>query len=154
MKLVALAIATAGGAGFAPVAPGTFGSAVGLAIFFLTRHWPLWTQLTGVLVVSVVGIWACGEAARHFQRHDPGQAVVDEVAGQWLSCLATVAAAGTAGLVTAFVLFRAFDIVKPWPVRRFESLPSGLGIMADDLAAGVYANIVLQLVGHWMPGLF
>jgi phosphatidylglycerophosphatase A len=154
MKIVALAIATAGGAGLAPVAPGTFGSAVGLVLFILTRHWPLWAQLAGVAVVSVTGVWACTEAARHFNRKDPGQAVADEVAGQWLTCVGTVAAVGAAGPIAAFVLFRAFDVVKPWPVRRLESLPAGFGIMADDLAAAVYANVVLRLMGHWMPGLF
>jgi phosphatidylglycerophosphatase A len=152
MRAVALAVATAGGAGYVPFAPGTWGSAVGLVAFLLTRHWPLAWQLGLVGLVSIVGVWACGEAARHFRREDPGQAVIDEVAGQWLTCVGTAAVTGYLAPLVGFGLFRAFDIAKPWPIRRFESLHGGFGIMADDLAAGVFANIVLQLVGHWLSG--
>jgi phosphatidylglycerophosphatase A len=152
MRRLALAFATAGGAGYAPVAPGTFGSAVGLAAFCLTRGWPLAWQVGLLAAVSLAGIWAAGEAAKHFHRPDPGQVVVDEVSGQWLTCLGA-AAAGFALPLIGFALFRVFDITKPWPIGRLERLPGGLGIMADDLAAGVMANLVLRLVGHWVYGI-
>jgi phosphatidylglycerophosphatase A len=152
MNGVALAIATAGGVGYARFAPGTWGSLVGLVAFFLTRHLPLAWQFGLVALVSVLGVWASGVAARHFHRDDPGQAVIDEVAGQWLTCVSTAASAGYLVPLVGFGLFRAFDITKPWPIRRLESLHGGLGIMADDLAAGVLANVVLQLVGHWVSG--
>ena len=139
-----LVIATALGAGYAPVAPGTFGSAVGL-LFWLALPNVHWLQLLAILVVSVAGIWSGTVAEGHFERRDPGQVVVDEVAGMMVT-LAFNRVAGFAWLTAAFVLFRASDIIKPFPVNRLERLPGGLGIMADDLAAGVYANLALRLL--------
>jgi phosphatidylglycerophosphatase A len=152
MKRVALFIATSGGAGFSPIAPGTAGSAVGAIVYWFTRGWPLAGQLGLIVAVSVVGTWAATLAARHFGREDPGQVVVDEVAGQLVTLVAT--GAGGYGTLLGFVVFRAFDIVKPWPVNRFERLPEGLGIMADDLMAGVYGNLVLQIAARVLHGMF
>ena len=143
MKRAGVLVATAGGAGFAPVAPGTAGSAVGVVVVLLTSRWPLAAQLALVAIVTVAGIWSSGVAARHFGREDPGEVVIDEVAGQMLTLFAT--GVGWPGTLLGFFLFRILDIVKPWPARRFEHLPGGLGIMADDLMAAVYGNLLLQL---------
>lgn len=152
MKRLALLVATAGGAGYSPIAPGTAGSAVGLVIFWFTRHWPLWWQASLIVAISLVGTWAASIAAVHFGREDPGQVVVDEVAGQMLTLVAT----GTSlyGIALGFFVFRALDIVKPWPANRFERLPGGVGIMADDLMAGVYGNLALQIAARVVHGSF
>jgi phosphatidylglycerophosphatase A len=150
MRPIALAIATAGGAGFVPVAPGTAGSAVGIVIYFLTRHWPPGWQATLVVAISVVGVWAASEAARHFNREDPSQVVIDEVAGQLVTVL--LLGVGALGAAIGFLLFRVFDVMKPWPVGRLEALPAGLGVMADDLMAGAYGWVVLRAATAAVPG--
>jgi phosphatidylglycerophosphatase A len=144
-----LAVATALGAGYAPKAPGTAGSAVGL-LFWIALPKMLWIQLLALAVVAVAGAWAGTVAEAHFGRHDPGEVVVDEVAGMMVT-LVLNPITGPLWTLLAFGLFRAFDIAKPFPVRRFERLPGGLGIMADDLAAGVYANVALRLC-LWASG--
>ena len=146
---VGLTIATALGAGYAPKAPGTCGAAVGLLLWIVLPH-VLWIQLAAILVISVVGSWGGDVAEQHFNKHDPGQVVVDEVAGMMVT-LVLNPAGGFGWLLVAFLLFRAFDIVKPFPVRQFERLPGGIGIMADDLAAGVYANLALR-ASIWLFG--
>lgn len=151
MTRVGVWLATAGGAGYAPIAPGTAGSAVGLLIFLLTRHWaPSW-QIVLVAAVSVVGVWASTVAARHFLRDDPGQVVIDEVAGQLVTLVLT--GVGAPGALLGFIVFRLLDIIKPWPAGRFEALPGGVGIMADDLMAGLYANVILQIAVRVFPGV-
>ncbi len=140
---LASVVATAFGSGHSPFAPGTAGSAVGLLLF-----WPLaglaWPwQLAAVAVVSVVGALAAGRVAGNLGLEDPGLVVVDEVAGQWLTLVALPFNPATA--VFGFLAFRAMDIVKPWPARDLERLHGGWGIMADDLAAGVYAHLLLRV---------
>ena len=152
MNRLAVFLATAGGAGYAPVAPGTAGSAVGVLLYFLTWKWTLTGQLALLAVVSVLGVWASHQAARHFGREDPGPVVIDEVAGQLLTLI--VAGGSLATLVLGFLLFRALDIVKPWPARDFEELPGGLGIMADDLMAGFYGRLILMAVASVAPAWF
>ena len=139
----ALFIATALGAGYAPIAPGTFGSAVGVILWFILPN-VLWVQLAAIVLVSVVGAWSGTVAEEHFKRRDPGQVVVDEVAGMMVTLLLNPVG-GFGWIAAAFLLFRAADIVKPFPVNRLERLPGGIGIMADDIMAGVYANLVLRL---------
>jgi phosphatidylglycerophosphatase A len=141
--LVSTVIATAFGSGYAPFAPGTAGSAVGVLLFWpLARlAWP-W-QITAVTAVFFVGVAAAGQVARRVGLEDPGIVVVDEVAGQWLTL---VGLPFTPAVVAAgFVLFRVMDVVKPWPARDLERLPWGWGIMADDIAAGVLANLALRV---------
>jgi phosphatidylglycerophosphatase A len=152
MTRLAVLVATAGGAGYAPKAPGTAGSAVGLVIYLATRHWSPTSQAVLLAGITIVGIWAAHVAARHFQREDPGHVVIDEVAGQ----LATLGftGAGIWGAVLGFLVFRVFDIVKPWPTRQFERLPGGVGIMADDLMAGVYGHLVLRGAALVLPVSF
>jgi len=152
MKRLAVLIATSGGAGYFPIAPGTVGSAVGIVIYFVTRGWPLTAQLALVAAVSIVGMWAGSVAARHFGREDPGQVVIDEVAGQLLTLLGT--GAGVGGIVLGFFVFRILDIIKPWPARGFERFPGGVGIMADDLMVGVYGNLLVRLAILLLPTVF
>lgn len=143
MKRLAVLLATSGGAGYFPVAPGTAGSAVGVVIYFLTRHWTPPQQIGLVAVISVIGVWASELGARHFERDDPGPVVIDEVAGQLLTLLLT--GVGLGGAVVGFFLFRVLDIIKPWPARRLEGLHGGLGIMADDLMVALYGNVLMRL---------
>ena len=151
MNGLGVGIATAGGLGYAPLAPGTFGSAAGVLIFWLTADWPLAAQLALIAVVTLAGIWASEVGIRHFGRTDPSQVVIDEVAGQLVTFIG-VAAIGWQAALLGFLLFRGFDIIKPWPVNRLEALHGGLGIMADDLMAGLYACAVLQGVLWMAPG--
>jgi phosphatidylglycerophosphatase A len=152
MRRLGLALATAGGAGYAPVAPGTVGSAVGVLVYLAAQSWPAAAQLGLFTVLTFAGIWAGHAAAEHFGRKDPHQVVIDEVAGQFLTLLATGASAW--GIVLGFGLFRALDVVKPWPARGLERLPAGYGIMADDLMAGVYGHLLLRLAQLAGPGIF
>lgn len=136
-------VATGLGSGYAPFAPGTAGSLVGLLLFLpLSRlAWP--AQLLAVVAVTLVGALAAGRLARRLGIEDPGLVVVDEVAGQWLTLVALPLTPVT-GLL-GFLLFRLMDIVKPWPARGLERLPGGWGIMADDIAAGIYAQLALRV---------
>jgi phosphatidylglycerophosphatase A len=152
MNRIAVVVATSGGAGYAPFAPGTVGSAVGVAVFLLLRDASIGWQVSVTAVVTVVGIWAASVAERHFAREDPGPVVIDEVAGQLVTLAAT--GASVAGIAAGFFLFRLFDVIKPFPVNRFERLPRGYGIMADDVMAGVYGHLVLRLLIWQFPGTF
>src|SRR5581483_1223123 len=138
---LALAIATVGGAGRSPVAPGTAGSAVALLLLWLVPFSP--AALVAFLVaVTRAGGWAGGRVERLVGETDPGLVVVDEVAGMTVSVLALPRTPSV--LLAAFVLFRVFDVVKPFPAGRSQRLPGGLGIMVDDLVAGLYALLVLH----------
>jgi phosphatidylglycerophosphatase A len=144
MKRLAVLLATSGGAGYAPIAPGTAGSAVGVVIYLLTYKLSAVAQIALVVVVSMVGVWAADEGARHFQRDDPGQVVIDEVAGQLLTLLLT--GVGWIGAIVGFFIFRVLDVIKPFPARRLEHLHGGLGIMADDLMVALYGNILVRVL--------
>lgn len=151
MNRIALVIATAGGVGYVPRAPGTAGALVGLAVHLLLVDQPAVVQVGVFVAVCVVGTWAAAAAASHFGRPDPGQVVIDEVAGQLATLL--LLDVGISGLLVGFLLFRLFDIVKPWPANRLESLHGGLGIMADDVMAGLYGWGVLWMIVTLVPGL-
>ena len=148
-SFVPIALATAFGAGFMPKAPGTLGSAVGLLLWFLLPA-SAWAQACAIALVVIAGSWSADVAERHFGRHDPGQVVIDEVAGMLITLFLNPFSWFSA--TVGFLLFRAADIVKPFPARRLERLPGGLGIMADDVMAGIYANLGLRLciwsLGH------
>lgn len=145
---LARGVATAGGAGHWPWGPGTAGSLVGaLLAWFAARQfdWQTgWPLLPVTLVATWPAVWASTVAAG--ERKDPQFIVIDEVLGVWLT-LAGATSINWKSFTLGFVLFRIFDIVKPWPVRRFEALPQGWGIVADDLMAGVYGAIVLFWLG-------
>ena len=131
------------GSGFAPLAPGTAGTLVGIPLYWLFSFfpWPIW--LISILAFTCLAWYVSDEAERLFGRKDAPCIVIDEIAGlQWTLFLVTPTVSHVA---LGFVLFRLFDIVKPFPARLFQDrLPGGCGVVADDLAAGVYANLVLQ----------
>ncbi len=165
---VALALSSCG-VGYLPLAPGTWGSLVGIGFYLLV--WGLGQRflfanaaihrfsllevytpeialmLTLIFVVSLSGVWAASRAERLFQRKDPGTVVIDEVAGQMIALLPGPFFLHTWwSIASAFLFFRAYDIWKPYPIRRLEMLDSGLGIMADDILAGIYALIANTIV--------
>jgi phosphatidylglycerophosphatase A len=143
MIAVALFLASFGYAGLAPIAPGTFGSMAGLVLYAGLRYAGL-TPLEPALIggLFAVGVWAAGATARHVGRSDPGVVVIDEVVGM-LVTLAFVPVSLT-GALAGFLLFRLLDIVKPFPAAQSERLPGGLGIMADDVFAGLYAHLAMR----------
>ncbi|HSP63431.1 MAG TPA: phosphatidylglycerophosphatase A [Pyrinomonadaceae bacterium] len=180
---VALAIATCG-VGYFPIAPGTMGSLVGIGIFMLFHRWVveasfafvgneffkqtdpwgpslifMWVLPLFIICLSLIGIWAASRAERLFGRKDPSQVVIDEVVGQLVTFMFVPKLFLNLPMAVAgFVLFRAFDIVKPYPIRRVENLHGGLGIVGDDIVAGLYAGATLALVAllaalHILPWL-
>ena len=145
----ALVIASGFGSGYSPVAPGTAGSLVGLALYVPLAWAPAAVAVGATLLVTGLGIWAGDRTARRLGAKDPGLVVVDEIAGMWVTLSFLPFTPVSAAL--AFFAFRAMDVFKPWPARSFERLPGGLGIMADDLMAGVYANLLVRLAGLVYP---
>lgn len=143
-----LAIATVFGTGYAPIAPGTFGSAAGLALWWLVPH-TMVIQATAIVLLFAVGSWVGGIAEQHFGRTDPGNVVIDEVLGIFITLFMNPV--GWRGAFAAFVLFRVFDVIKPYPANRLERLHGGVGVMADDAMAAVYANLALR-AGLWATG--
>ena len=136
-------VATCGYVGYAPVAPGTFGSAAGLAVFAAVRaSGSAVVEVAAIVVLFAVGIWSAAVAERCFARVDPGPVVMDEVVGMLIT-LALLPVTFT-GAIVGFFIFRVFDVIKPWPSGRFEKLPSGLGVMADDGMAAIYGNLVMR----------
>jgi phosphatidylglycerophosphatase A len=146
--LLATPLATWFGCGYAPLAPGTAGSAGALALAILLAYagWKPWHFGALALALLPAGVWAAGRLARRLREKDPGAVVIDEVIGQWIS-IAGATALNWKAWLAAFLLFRALDIWKPWPARRLENLPGGYGIVADDVAAGIYAALVLFAAG-------
>ena len=148
---LAVALAVWFGCGWFPVGPGTAGSAAAVLIA-LALHaflgWPPWAF--GVLALATLGpgIWSADVAARCFGKKDPGQVVIDEVIGQWIT-IAAAAALNWKSWIIALVLFRLFDIWKPPPARQLERLPGGLGIVADDVMAGLYGAVVIFVAGRF-----
>lgn len=161
---VSLAIATAFGIGYLPKAPGTWGSLVGIALYALVQYyfplaslpgarpgieeravWLAWTELPVTVVLAVVGLWAASRAAAFAAKKDPQFVVIDEVSGQMVTYLFPLTLLNWKSLLLGFILFRVFDIWKPFPARQAESLPGGLGIMADDWIAGIYAALGLWI---------
>jgi phosphatidylglycerophosphatase A len=171
---VSLAIATAFGLGYLPKAPGTWGSLAGVLLGWcamaLSRLqvnpriaatgelsnpsaiWWLgfaWNEFAMIIIVSVIGVWAADQTAKYLRTKDPQIVVIDEVAGQLISYMGLATprtfAVNWKYLLLGFILFRVFDIWKPFPARRAESLPGGLGIMADDWIAGIYAALGLWI---------
>lgn len=156
MRRLAILLATFGYVGYCPVAPGTAGSAAALVLYAALRYTvpaalaPA-VELAVIAGLFAVGCWAGSVAERHFGRTDPGQVVLDEVIGTLLTLWLVPVTLG--GAVAGFLLFRVFDILKPFPVRACERLHGGLGIMADDAMAGIYGNLALRLVIWMVPAL-
>ena len=150
LESLLVGVATVGPCGLVPVAPGTVGSIAGLALVGLVRLSDSVLVEASVLVALVaVGIVAASAAESVFQRRDPGQVVIDEVAGMFVTVLSIPI--GWGGALSAFFLFRLCDIVKPFPARHAEFLPKGWGVMADDIVAGLYAHGLLRVI-LWATG--
>ncbi len=133
------------GSGLVPRAPGTAGTLAAVPLYLLLQPLPLAWYLATLLVLLLVGVWACDRTARELNAHDPSAIVWDEIVGFLLTM--TAAPEGWLWLVLGFALFRFFDILKPWPIRELDRrVKGGLGVMLDDLAAGVMAWVVLQSV--------
>ncbi len=144
-----LLFATGLGAGYAPIASGTFGTMVAIPLFILLSRWGTPGVLAGLLFTAVLGIPAADHMERSLGASDPGKVVIDEIAGYLLAMAGSPVTAGH--IIAGFFLFRFFDIVKPPPVRQAERyLRGGLGVVADDLLAGVYAWICLRLLERFL----
>ena len=141
---LAVQIATLFGAGNVGGAPGTVGSLLGLMLYVMTL---LAGGAPAVAIffawLLVFSIWSSAAAARHLGQKDPACVVIDEVVGMWVTLIGTQSHGPM--LLAGFLLFRAFDIAKPFPIRKIESLPGGCGIVLDDVAAGIYANVSLRV---------
>ncbi|HXW05294.1 MAG TPA: phosphatidylglycerophosphatase A [Vicinamibacterales bacterium] len=152
MTHLAIFVATAAYTGYFPIAPGTVGSLAGLLVYALV--W--WTgsaliESGTILVLFGAGVWAGTKAERYFGGIDPGPVVIDEVVGMLVTMW--LIPGGMATAAAGFMLFRIFDVVKPFPAKRLERLHGGLGVMADDAMAAVYANLTLRLVLWVFPGV-
>jgi phosphatidylglycerophosphatase A len=140
--IFSLAIATVCGIGYLPVAPGTFGSAAGLLLWMAL---PASTIVHAAVIVAlfVLGSIAGNAAERHFHRTDPRQVVIDEVMGMLITLFLNPV--HLKGALVGFLFFRATDVIKPYPANRLERLPGGIGVMADDAMAAVYANLAVRV---------
>tara|TARA_B110000196_G_C20939973_1_gene564145 strand:+ start:364 stop:849 length:486 start_codon:yes stop_codon:yes gene_type:complete len=132
------------GSGLAPVAPGTAGSALGLLLFIPALYAPFPVQVIIIVIGFALGVWVSDRVAKHMEVKDPGGIVWDEFVGMWITLLWLPS---EIWLLPAFLLFRLFDIWKPWPVRvADEKLAGGLGVMLDDVFAGFYALVAVQIL--------
>jgi phosphatidylglycerophosphatase A len=149
----AWAVGTFLGAGLLKPGPGSWGSAAAALLWLAAGKalapGPLgWLTLTAALAALAIGIPAATRVEQESGREDPGHVVIDEVAGQWIALIHS--RVNLSHLLAGFLFFRLFDIVKPWPARQLEGLPAGWGIMLDDVAAGVYALLLMQALQHWI----
>ena len=138
----ALAFATCLGLGYVPFAPGTFGSAAGLLVWAVLPESPA-AQGLAIVLIFAAGVWSAGIAEQHFRGTDPGPVVIDEVMGMLVTLF--MVPVGWPGAAAGFLLFRIFDVIKPPPANRLEQLRGGMGILADDFMAAVYANFALRI---------
>ncbi|MCG6232075.1 phosphatidylglycerophosphatase A [Vibrio furnissii] len=147
-------LATGFGSGLSPVVPGTMGTLASVPVYLLLAHLPLTAYVVVVIAASLIGIKICQVTSNDMQVHDHGSIVWDEFAGFWITMLIVPALQlpvfDWKWVVTGFVLFRFFDMVKPWPIGWLDKrVHGGLGIMIDDLVAGVMSAIVLAAIGYW-----
>jgi phosphatidylglycerophosphatase A len=135
------------GSGLSPKAPGTMGTLAAIPLYLLLVQLPLWGYVLVSLLVAVAGVWICRESSRRLGVHDHGGIVWDEFSGFFLTMLA--APQGWKWIMLGFVLFRLFDIWKPWPIRLADSkVEGGFGIMLDDWLAAIYALVGLQFIAY------
>lgn len=153
MMRLALFVCTFGYVGYVPVAPGTAGSIAGLVVYGLLRlaGAPPLAELVVIVALFVAGVWSGTQAERHFGGTDPGPGVIDEVVGMLVTLWLLPATWPIA--VIGFLVFRVLDVIKPWPAGRLEALHGGLGMMADDVMAAIYANLALRLLVVLVPSL-
>ena len=146
MRAIAYAVGTFFGCGYSPVGPGTAGSLAAVLIAIALRNRTTLVMLAVVLLVPA--IWSAGKVAQYESRRDPQIVVIDEVLGQWIT-LAGASTLNWKNFLAAFLFFRLFDIWKPPPVRQLEALPGGLGIVADDLMAGLYGALAIFVLDRF-----
>lgn len=136
-------LATGFYAGYVPIAPGTAGSLVGIGLYLLLNGLSLPYYLLIISFLFIFGVYISNEAEALFKKRDPSRVVFDEIIGMLVTMI--LIPSGIGWLVAGFFLFRFFDILKPYPIRDIEKrMNGGLGIMVDDLLAGIYANVLLQ----------
>ncbi|HET8896556.1 MAG TPA: phosphatidylglycerophosphatase A [Protaetiibacter sp.] len=158
MNSLSKAIATALGAGYSPIAPGTCGTAVTVPLAFALAPLPVWQYVLVLVAVTVIGIWAAGRADRAWGTHDTGRIVIDEVAG-YLVTMTLVDRGHWVPLAVGFVVFRALDILKPPPIRWLDRhVDGGFGVVIDDVAAGVVGMLIMLALDRfgalsWLAGL-
>lgn len=139
-------IASCFGIGRSPIAPGTWGTVLGVVLYvLLLADQAVWVQVAVALAASIIGIIASGRVTLALGQTDPSEVVIDELAGVWVGLIGST---GWKEWALVFLLFRALDVLKPYPANRFEALPGGWGIMCDDLVAGVYTFLVVAGVGQ------
>ena len=153
MRRLGLFIATCGYLGYVPIAPGTFGSAAGLAVFYAVRSTgSVSVELAAIVVLFAIGLWSGTVAEHHFGGTDPGPIVLDEVVGMLITL--ALLPVNLTGAIAGFLIFRVLDVLKPWPAAGFEKLPGGLGVMADDGMAALYGNLLMRGLIALAPGWF
>lgn len=147
-------LASGFGAGLSPIAPGTMGTLVAVPLWAIFASFlPLWGYLLLIIIASIIGITICQKASDELGVHDHGGIVWDEFVGLWITML--FAPVSWASAILGFLLFRFFDVLKPWPIKAIdEKVSGGFGIMFDDIIAGIFALIALQLVLHYIVPLF
>lgn len=147
-------LASGFGAGLSPIAPGTMGTLVAVPLWAIFASFlPLWGYLLLIIIASIIGITICQKASDELGVHDHGGIVWDEFVGLWITML--FAPVSWASAILGFLLFRFFDVLKPWPIKAIdEKISGGFGIMFDDIIAGIFALIALQLVLHYIVPLF
>ncbi len=147
-------LASGFGAGMSPFAPGTMGTLAAIPFWFLfATILPSWGYLLMLILTALAGIVICQKASDELGVHDHGGIVWDEFVGLWLTML--FAPISWTSIILGFLLFRFFDVLKPWPIKVIDTqVGGGLGIMLDDILAGLFALIALQIVSHWIVPLF
>ena len=153
LRRLGVFVATCAHVGYAPVAPGTFGSLLALGFYYLIRRQQSNAiELGAIAVIVVIGLWSATEAEHHFGGIDPGPVVIDEVVGMLITL--ALHPVNFWGAVIGFFIFRVLDIVKPWPARRLELLPGGFGVVLDDVMAGIYGNLIVWGLVSLLPSWF
>ena len=151
MTRFAVFVCSFGYIGFFPIAPGTIGSAAGVAVYLVCRWLGVpYFELPLIILLLVAGVALTRPCEEDLKCVDPGPVVIDEVMGMLITVFMIPVGAG--GLLLGFLLFRALDVVKPFPARQLERLPGGFGVMADDAMAAVYANLLLRTAHYMAPG--
>ena len=150
MKRLVILLATWGGVGFSPLAPGTAGTVAAIPLFLLLAPFPLYVYLPCVLGIGLVACWAAGRAEIIFQEQDNQRIVIDEAIGFFITM--TAVPAQWSYILVGFLLFRVFDILKPPPIRLIErTVKGGVGVVLDDVLAGIYAHISLRILALFLP---
>lgn len=150
MRWISVIVASVFGAGYSPIAPGTVGAMAGCLILWigkdslvLSTYPNPWLFLGLIIAVTLIGIWSTNQLEKHWGK-DPSKVVVDELIGVWITMI--MVPFTWMNLLLAFGLFRFFDIAKPLGIRNMEKMSRGVGVMADDILAGIYSNLVLQII--------